>query len=537
MSGKAYTKIGKRGKEQNLTQGQKGKEQVKNSDGAYVYAVDDKKRLDRFLILGSEGGSYYASEKKLTKENAKNIIKLIKEDGIYVVNRVVEISQDGRAPNNDPALFVLAMASSLGDLDTRGLACDNLHKVARTGTHLFHFIAYRETFSGWARSLKRAVSNWYNKKPLDQLSYQILKYQSRDGWSHRDILRLAHVNPKRDEKRSCIYKWSTKREEVDQELLKTASPLLYAYEEITKTDNQKRVEELVKEYNMTLEMVPPDKRSKNIYQIMLKNYGLTALIRSLNVLTNKEILSVSEIDNVNDVCKRIVNSEALKKERIHPYSLLLALKNYSAGHGFRGSLSWTPVRKIVDALDEAFNLSFKTVEPTGKRLMLGIDVSGSMSWGSINNSNINAAEAAAAMAMVAVRTEENVYCGAFCNSFTQLNISPKMNLDEILKITRSLNFGSTDCGLPIREALKNKLKVDSFIIYTDSETNNYNQKDPMISLKEYRNKMGIDAKLVVVGMVSNGFTIADPNDSGCLDVVGFDSSTPQIISEFNAGRI
>ena len=33
-------------------------------------------------------------------------------------------------------------------------------------------------------------------------------------------------------------------------------------------------------------------------------------------------------------------------------------------------------------------------------------------------------------------------------------------------------------------------------------------------------------------MVSNGFTIADPRDRGMLDVVGFDTATPQLISDF-----
>jgi len=38
--------------------------------------------------------------------------------------------------------------------------------------------------------------------------------------------------------------------------------------------------------------------------------------------------------------------------------------------------------------------------------------------------------------------------------------------------------------------------------------------------------------LVVVGMVSNGFSIADPTDAGMLDVVGFDTATPALISDF-----
>lgn len=46
--------------------------------------------------------------------------------------------------------------------------------------------------------------------------------------------------------------------------------------------------------------------------------------------------------------------------------------------------------------------------------------------------------------------------------------------------------------------------------------------------------MGIPARLVVVGMASKGFTIADPNDGGMLDVVGFDTTTPQVIADFAA---
>ena len=47
-----------------------------------------------------------------------------------------------------------------------------------------------------------------------------------------------------------------------------------------------------------------------------------------------------------------------------------------------------------------------------------------------------------------------------------------------------------------------------------------------------REKTGIPARLVVVGMASNGFTIADPADGGMLDVVGFDTATPRLIAEF-----
>ena len=101
-----------------------GADQVQNTAGGYAWAVDDWARLDRFLVLGSEGGTYYIRPRQLTRQNAEAVIRCIEADGRRVVARVVEVSEAGRAPKNDPALFVLAMSASLGDESTlrRGVA-------------------------------------------------------------------------------------------------------------------------------------------------------------------------------------------------------------------------------------------------------------------------------------------------------------------------------------------------------------------------------------------------------------------------------
>jgi len=79
--------------------------------------------------------------------------------------------------------------------------------------------------------------------------------------------------------------------------------------------------------------------------------------------------------------------------------------------------------------------------------------------------------------------------------------------------------------------MKNKMPVDVFVVYTDSETW-YGGIHPAQALVEYRQKMGIDAKLIVVGMAANQFSIADPRDRGMLDVVGFDSAVPSVMADF-----
>src|SRR6266568_4889410 len=153
-----------------------GSDQVQNSSGGFAWAVDDWTRFRRFLVLGSEGGSYYASQWKLARENAKTVQRCVHEDGKRAVEEIVRVSHEGRAPKNDPALFAL----------------DALPQVARTGTHLFQFASFVEGFRGWGRSLRRAVGRWYAAQPVDAVAYQAVKYRQREGVTHRDLLRLAH---------------------------------------------------------------------------------------------------------------------------------------------------------------------------------------------------------------------------------------------------------------------------------------------------------------------------------------------------------
>ncbi len=58
-----------------------------------------------------------------------------------------------------------------------------------------------------------------------------------------------------------------------------------------------------------------------------------------------------------------------------------------------------------------------------------------------------------------------------------------------------------------------------------------------VALRRYRTNCGVDARLAVVAMASNGFTIADPADRGMLDVVGFDTATPEVLAAFSRGEL
>ncbi len=161
----AYTKVSTRKTPQSELILDQVERQVQNNAGGFVYQLSPLKQLERFLILGSEGGAYYVGEHKLTKENTLNAMKVIQEHGAEAVELIVRVSDEGKAPKNDPAIFALALAASAPDPRTRSLALAALPKVCRIPTHLFHFITYVKQFRGLGRGLRTALAKWYNNMP------------------------------------------------------------------------------------------------------------------------------------------------------------------------------------------------------------------------------------------------------------------------------------------------------------------------------------------------------------------------------------
>lgn len=507
----------------------------RNNAGGYSYQVTDWERLQRFLILGSEQGTYYASAQALTRENATAIERCIQQDGLRTVKSVTDISVSGRAPKNDPALFVLAMCAGLGSVETRQAALAALPKIARTGTHLFHFVDYVQMFRGWGRGLRRAISRWYLDMPLERLCLQLVKYRQRDGWSHRDLLRLAHPKTT-DTARRDLLGWCVNPDQQDrhQDMCQQYR-LIEGMQKVTECDTA-QVANIIRQYSLPRELIPTQYlNDQEVWNALLEDMPMTAMIRNLGKMSAVGLLTPGAAATTY-VADCLRTQTLLQKARIHPMVLLFAQRTYVSGRGIKGQLSWSPVPQVIDALDEAFYLSFQNVATTGTKIMLALDISGSMEQ-NIMGTRLTAREASAAMALVTAAREPATHIVGFSSSsgyqpgLIDLPISARQRLDDVLKSTNAYPFGGTDCALPMLHALKQGLEIETFVIYTDNETW-HGQIHPVTALQQYRERTGIPAKLCVVGMTSGGFSIADPNDSGMLDIVGFDSASPALMSHF-----
>jgi len=384
---------------------------------------------------------------------------------------------------------------------------------------------------GWGCLAKQAFSKIYNGKAED-VAYAITKYKNREGWSHLDVLRLAHVLPK-DAQQSCLFKYIRDGPTALVEMPEGKTKAFLLATEAIKTPGLPLEEalRLIKTHRLAREHIPtPLLKNAEIWRVLLQEMPLTALLRNLTKMTSLGVLGGSETANV---VHRLTNPVEIKKARLHPFNILVALKTYaSGGEAGKGSVRCDPLPAIQTALNQAFDLAFANVEPTGKRFVLGMDVSGSMSGGGVIGSPIISPRvAAAAMAMCFMRKEPACTPIAFSGNIVPFPMNPRMPLETVCGLCDRIPFGSTYCDLPMTWAMENQVAADVFLIFTDCETS-IKRFTPAQALKQYREKMGIPAKLIVFGFTSTGFTLADPEDRGMMDMVGFDASAPEVVRRF-----
>lgn len=518
-------------------------DEVKNNAGGFVFKAGDKLRLERFLILGTDGGTFYVNEKALTKQNLDFVKSLIKTDYRLVVDTLIEVAVGNRAAKNSPSLYTLALLVSEPEGDKVYLrATGAFDKVVRTSTHLFEFANYVDSLGGWGRGKRNLIAEWYTGKTADQLAYQAVKYRQREGWTHRDLFRKVH--PVGVDK--TVGNFILGRPLDAHGDYEDRPPILGGFEAMQRATSAKDVIRVLGTYrNLPWETIPTQfLTDPEVWKVLFYNgaLGQTALLRNVTRFAKNGALS--DLVFAGDVAQALADTERIVKGRVHPVAYANALGIYRNGqvtrysyYGDRAAKDWTVNAKVAGGLEAGFYNSFQAIEPAGKRTMVSVDVSGSMTWGApAGLVGMTYMDAAAVMAMVTVRTEPYAMVTAFSTRLTPVDISDVDSLDTVMKKFHNIGMGGTDVAQPMVYAKTNRVDIDTFAVYSDLETWAGTQKVHE-ALTAYRKARNSQARLAVIGLASTSTTVADPKDTGSLNLVGFDSAAPRVLADFSAGRI
>jgi len=526
-----------------------------NNAGGFGFVLDDWERLNRFLILGSEGGTYYVKEGTLTEQNAQAAIRCIKADGQRVARMAYQINVDNRAPKVDQQLFVMALILKHGDLPAKKAVEMRMPEMLRTGTHVLRFAAMLDGLGGWNRTKRRIIANWFQDCETDKLAYQVLKYQNRDSWRMLDLLRVSHPSAP-SLAHAEVYNWIRGKTEGvavnGVPIWPAALPdvLKFHLEFITRRpEGLDPVTSALRGIDLGLprEALPTEAlNNPKVWAAMLPDMPVHALLRNLGNLS-KHGVTANGTPGAALAAQKLRDAGALKKARVHPFAVLLAALVYRSGKGIKGSSTWSVTPAIMAALEDAYDAAFTYTVPTGKRILVGVDTSGSMSQMCVG-SPISTATAAQAVAITLARLEPNAVVVDFATAVQR--IVPVTPRTGIASLQENTSGGGTDVGAPIWWALGEKGRdlsrtwggsvaaptvgkqvFDAFTILTDNETW-AGSAHPSQLLARYRREVNPAAKLICCSMAANHANIVDSNDPLSLGCAGLDANLPVIVSDF-----
>jgi 60 kDa SS-A/Ro ribonucleoprotein len=443
-------------------------DQVANNAGGFVWQISDREQVIRYLIIGSEGGNYYQTPQQVSSTCASCVLRMTRtsDNFKWLVDTIRQVSTEGRAAKQESTLLALATAIVFARTPAdKTEALNAVKDCVRILTHMYMLIGYIKIFSkaghpsltasaasapstpptigsGIGRGIRRVFGDYFYSRTGIEIANLTTKYQNREGWTIKDVLTLIHIDPKKmkdDGGRLAIEHVFKTKEEFAQ-ILATAPPtaeptktFLCAIKEIhtiaerplkpataaqSSAQELDRIVQLINQVGLCREQLPSQLfKQRKVWEALLTNKGtngkgrgmpLTALIRNLGKLSTTEIgiITPGGSSLTQHICDRITDTADIKRSKIHPYNILVAMLTYKKGSGDKGGLTWIPNPNVVAALDKAFKLAFQNITPTGKRIKIALDVSGSMSTAFCTGSPIvNCATASVAMMMMTLYVE------------------------------------------------------------------------------------------------------------------------------------
>ncbi len=508
-------------------------EMIQGRSSGYGFDAGQWAQLRRCLLMGTANGSFYADKRELTDEFADIVLACVEQNPQRVAEAIAYAS-DGHAINNSAPIFALVLLSMGDQPEAKACFAEIFPQVIRTGSHFYEWLSYTKGLRGFGKVVRECGKAWLSNADAKRLAYQLLKYQQRHGFTHRDALRLFHPKPTSAD-HQALYHWVSKGELPSGHLPEAMQQISW-YERVKR--KPQLTCEAISKGRLTHEMIAPiGQMDQQAWNLLFRQMPLGALLRNLGSLTQIGVLQTHKSKQLKHVEKLLTNRELLRKARIHPMDVLKALKTYQSGGKLgRSSKTWVPISRICDILDRTLELSFEVAAPTGKTFLHAVDISGSMSYYSVGSIGLTCCEIAATMALATAKAEQNYAIRGFSTQFKDLGITAKDSFASAMGKAQSSNFGGTDASVAYDWAIKQRFYADVFVFWTDCESW-AGRRHPSQALKDYRQKVNPKAKAVYVTLVPNRQSLVDPRDRNSWDFHGFDPAAPRAIQMIAQGSV
>lgn len=405
-----------------------------NKEGHVAYKMGDKAKLiTQVLTSFFNEKKFYGDNSKEIKETLKSVIKT---DPAFVSKLAVFARREFNMRS-----IAHVLTGFLANIpEGKPYIADTVAGVTVRGDDLTEILAFYLSEFGKPipNGLRRAIAKQFTS--LDE--YSLAKYKGEgNALKMRDILCLCHPVPA-DEKQSATWK----------QLLEGTLPTAYTWESelSAKGNNKETWEELIASGKV----------------------GYMALLRNL-----RNIIMAAP-SNLDVVLNKIKDPEAVKRSRQLPFRFLSA---YRSIEGIAGT-------KVLDALEDAVDISTENITKLPGRTVIAIDNSGSMRSRVSNKSSVEYADIAYMLGFIANKICEDAIVYTFNYNAKKLDVSSRTGI-LYASVHASNPGGCTNMSAPFVDITSKKIDCDRVIILSDNEVNWGGKHTIQAYADQYRKEM------------------------------------------------
>ena len=423
-----------------------------NNSGHVAYKMSDKTRLvTEVLTTFFAEDKYYGDNSSILVDDAK---KVCAKEPKFVSN----LARYARKEFHMRSISHVLTCIVANTVEGKPYIKQTLKDVVERPDDLLEVLAcYIEMFDKpIPNGLKKALSS--NLKRFNE--FQISKYSGGNkSVKFKDILMLCHTKPENNFQKELFRK-------ILNDNLSVATR--WETELSTKGNNSLVWEKLIADNKV----------------------GYMALLRNLRNI----ILANVNSETIEKVVAKLTNKDEILKSKQLPfrfYSAYKEVENISSSHNVFA------VSKILNAIEEALEISIENMEKIPGKTVIAIDNSGSMSSRLSSKSNVSCSDVAKVLGSIADKICDESIVLTFTSgySFTENNVKLYNFTKNPSVINRLKSFdacnGGTPMQAPFQFILNNRLDVDRIIVLSDNEVNlgDWNKKAMEAYASEIRKKL------------------------------------------------
>ncbi|MEP2380299.1 RNA-binding protein, partial [Parasphingorhabdus sp.] len=477
-----------------------------NREGAVAYAYEPKHQLAQLAATGTLNDAFYASAET---QLADVLAVAQKVDPVFLAKAALYARKRG-AMKDMPALLTAYLTVADSDL-----AVSVFNRTIDNGRMLRNFVQIMRSGAVGRKSLgsrpKRLVKQWLENATIEQL----IRASTGNDPSLADIVKMVHPKPASSE-RQAFYAWLIGRP-YDVEALPTQLKEF----ELWKSDIGRQLPDVPFQWLTSYDLTA--KR----WVLLAERMGWQALRMNLNTLARNGAFGVKGATDM--VAARLEDADAIKRARIMPYQLLMALN--AAGDG-------VPL-KVQAALEIALEKSLANVPVMEGNVVVAPDVSWSMQ-SAVTGHRIGATTAvkcvdvAALVGAAVLRRNPSATLMPFEERVVSVDLDPFARVAVNAKRLSDLGGGGTNVSAPLKLLNKRQADVDLVIIVSDNESwiddTRYGSTETMKQWQKLKSR-NPKAKLVCIDLQPYGTTQAKERKD-ILNVGGFSDAVFDTIARF-----